>query len=76
MLLMVHQKKSNRHLNPIIRLIVRETEIFDKVVTVDEYFFVLYIIEEIMWITLAEFQAKILNVVGSTTKDDFDPSIF
>ena len=44
---------------------VIRTEIFEKVVTVDEYFSRHYFIDEIMKITTAKFQAKILNIFGS-----------
>ena len=52
------QNTSNRHLNRIIGLTVTKTEIFEKVVTVDDFF---YFMED-MRIALVRFQAKILNI--------------
>ena len=47
---------------------VTKTEKFEKVVNADEYFiFVIYFIEEIVRISFAKFQAKILNIVVSRT---------
>ena len=56
----------NWYLNRLIGLTVTKTDIFGKVVTVGEYFFS-YFNEEIMRITHAKFQAKILNIMGSRT---------
>ena len=41
-------------------------ESLEKVVTVDEYFFLsIYLIDEIVKITHAKFQAKIVEILGS-----------
>ena len=54
---------SNRDLGNMIGLTVTKSEIFEKVVTVDDFFLVIYFIDEIMRITHAKFQEKILNIV-------------
>ena len=53
---------SDRNLNRITRLTVTKNEIFEKVVTVYTYsFLVIYSIDEIMRITHAKFHVKILD---------------
>ena len=59
---------ANRNFNNIIGLTVTKTEIFENVVTVYAYFFlVMHLIDDIIRITHAKFQAKILHIVGSRT---------
>ena len=59
---------ANRYLNNIIRLTVTKIEIFENVVTIDEYFFlVVYFIDEIMRITHTKIQSNILHIVRSRT---------
>ena len=71
-LLGIHSKLQARvkntaktNLNSIIRLTVTMSEIFQNIVTVVEYFPVVYFIDEIMRITHVKFQAKILHIVGN-----------
>ena len=59
------EKYTDRNFNSITRLPIAKTEIFEKVVNFDAYFLVIYFNGEVMRITHAKFQAKILNIMGS-----------
>ena len=59
-------KYTNRNLsNNIIRLDVTKTEIFEKVVNLDEYFFSSYLSMVRSWRSPMQSQGKILNIVGN-----------